>query len=111
MQQSGEVAARLLKEGLLYYKGTDGLLEMARKGYKEHPSVYLAVLLEYEKTHDYEKIKEIGKEALDKLDPNLRIRGEIAMKTAQASCCINDSEFMRKCWYEAFYSNSTIPNI
>lgn len=110
MQQSGEVAARLLKEGLLYYKGTDGLLEMARKGYKGHPSVYLAVLLEYEKTHDYEKMKEIGKEALNKLDPNLRIRGEIAMKTAQASCCINDSEFMRKCWYEAFYSNSTIPN-
>ena len=32
------------------------------------------------------------------------------MKTAQASCCINDNEFMRKCWYEAFYSNSTIPN-
>jgi len=110
MQQSGEVAARLLKEGLIYYKGTDGLLEMARKGYKEHPSVYLATLLEYEKTHDYEKMKEIGKEALDKLDRDLRVRGEIAMKTAQASCYINDSEFMRKCWYEAFYSNSTILN-
>jgi len=110
MQQSGEVAARLLKEGLLYYKGKDDLLEMARKGYKEHPSVYLATLLEYEKTHDYEKMKEIGKEALDKLDRDLRIRGEIAMKTAQASCSVNDSEFMRKCWYEAFYSNSTVPN-
>ena len=110
MQQSGEVAVRLLKEGLLYYKGTEGLLEMARKGYKEHPSVYLAALLEYEKTHDYEKMKEVGKEALDRVGSDLKIRGEIAIKAAQASHCVNDSEFMRKCWYEAFYSNSTMPN-
>ncbi|KJR44918.1 hypothetical protein UF75_4711 [Desulfosporosinus sp. I2] len=110
MQQSGEVSACLLKEGLLYYKGTEGLLEMARKGYKEHPSVYLAALLEYEKTHDYEKMKGIGKEALDRIESDLKIRGEIALKTAQASGCLNDSEFMKECWYEAFYSNSTIPN-
>jgi len=110
MRQSGEVAARLLREGLLYYKGTEGLLEMARKSYKEHPSLYLAGLLEYEKTHDYEKIKEIGKEALDRIESDLKIRGEIALKAAQASHCVNDSEFMRKCWYEAFYSNSTVPN-
>ena len=110
MLQSGDVAARLLREGILYYKGTIGLVEMARQGYKEHPSVYLAVLLEYEKVHDYEKMKEIGKEALNKLECDLKLRGEIAMKAAQASCCVNDSEFMKKCWYEGFYSNSTIPN-
>jgi len=110
MQQSGEISARLLKEGSLYYKGTDGLLEMVRKGYKEHPSVYLAALLEYEKTHDYEKMKQIGKEALDRIESDLKIRGEIALKTAQASSCLNDREFMKECWYEAFRSNSTIPN-
>lgn len=109
-QQSGEVSARLLKEGSLYYKGTEGLLEMARKGYKEHPSVYLAALLEYEKIHDYEKMKEIGKEALDRIESDLTIHGEIALKTAQASSCLNDRECMKKCWYKAFYSNSTIPN-
>ena len=110
MQQSGETAARLLREGILYYKGADGLVEMARQGYREHPSVYLAALLEYEKIHDYEKMKETGKEALERLDRDLKICGEIALKTAQASSCVNDREFMRKCWYEAFYSNSTISN-
>jgi hypothetical protein len=110
MRQSGEVAARLLREGILYYKGTMGLVEMARQGYKEHPSLYLAALLEHEKVHDYENMKEIGKEALEQLECNLKLRGEIAMKAAQASCCVNDNEFMKKCWYEAFYSNSTIPN-
>lgn len=110
MEQSGDVAARLLREALLYHKGTDGLVEMARKGYKEHPSVYLAALIEYEKTHDYEKMKEIGMEALDKLESDLKMRSEIAIKTAQASKCVNDTATMRKCWYEAFYSDSTIPN-
>jgi hypothetical protein len=110
MQQSGEIAARLLKEGILYYEGTEGLVEMARQGYKEHPSVYLAALLEYEKAHNYEKMKEVGKEALDRLKCNLKIRGELAVKTAQAAFCVNDSEFMKKCWYEAFLSNSTVPN-
>ncbi len=110
MTQSWEIAARLLRESLIYYKGTEGLVEMARQGYKEHPSVYLAALLEYEKSHDYIKIEEVGKEALNKLPLDLKIRGEIALKTAQASYCINDYEFMKKCWYEAFYSNSTVLN-
>ena len=110
MQQSCEVSSRLLKEGSLYYKGTEGLLEVARKGYKKHPSVYLATILEYEKTHDYEKMKQIGKEALDRIERNLILRCEIALKTAQASSCLNDKELMKKCWYEAFYSNSTITN-
>ncbi len=73
-------------------------------------SVYLAVLKEYEKNHDYKKMKEIGIEALNKIECDLKIRGEIAIKTAQASRCVNDIATMRKCWYEAFYFNSTIPN-
>jgi len=109
-QQTGEIAARLLKEAILYYKGTEGLLEMAREGYKKHPSIYLAALLEYEKTHNYDKMKKTGKEALEKLSPDLKLRGEIALKTAHASSCMNDSVFMKKCWYEAFRSNSTVTN-
>jgi hypothetical protein len=110
MQQHSDVAARLLKEGILYYKGAEGFLEEARKGYNEHPGIYLAALLEYEKAHEYEKMKEIGKEALDKLERDLKIRGEIAIKTAQASACVNDDMLIRKCLYEAFYSDSTVIN-
>jgi hypothetical protein len=83
---------------------------MAGICYKVHPSVYLAALVQYEKAHDYEKMKEIGVEALGKLARDLKMRGEVAIKTAQASRCVNDHSFMRKCWYEAFYSNSSIPN-
>ena len=47
---------------------------MAREVYTEHPSIYLAALVEYEKAHNYKKMKEIGKEALKKLNKNLKIR-------------------------------------
>lgn len=110
MRQSGELAARLLREGILYHKGAVGLLEMARKGFNEHPSIYLSTLLEFEKNRDYEKMREIGNEALDNVGSNLKIRGDIALKTAQAAWSVNDNDFMKKCWYEAFHSNSTIPN-
>lgn len=110
MQQKGEMAARLLKEAILYDKGAEGLLEIARKGYQKHPALYLAAMLEYEKIHDYDKMKEIGKEALEKLSPDLKLRGEIALKTAQASSLVHDDTFMKKCWYEAFLSHSTVAN-
>lgn len=110
MQQSGEVAARLLREGALYFKGTLGLVEAARRSYKLHPSAYMAAVQEYEKAHDYENMKEIGKEALENLEGDRKLRGEIALKVAQASRCINDMELMKVCWYEAFYSNSTVAN-
>lgn len=110
MHQEGEVAARLLPEAILYFKGPEGLPAMARIGYKVHPSIYLSALLEYEKKHDYEKMKEIGLEALEKIDIDLVIRGEIAIKTAQAAYCTEDYKAMKKCWYEAFYSDSSVAN-
>lgn len=81
MKQNGQVAARLLKEAILYHRGTAGMLEMARIGYKEHPSLFLVAILECEKNHNYSKMKEVGIEALEKLEHDLRLRGEIAIKT------------------------------
>lgn len=110
MHQDGEIAARMLSEAILYHKGHEGLPAMARIGYKEHPSIYLSALLEYEKIHDYEKMKEIGLEALEKIEKDLVIRGEIAIKTAQAAHCAGDYKTMKECWYEAFYSDSSVAN-
>jgi len=33
-------------------------------------------------------MKQIGKEALDRIESDLKLRGEIALKTAQASSCL-----------------------
>lgn len=110
MKQQGDSVLRLLNEAILLHKGLNGLKEEARRGYKEHPGLYLSAMVEYEKVHDYREVMEIGKEALDYLEIDLRIRGEIALKTSQAFAIMNHNEFMKRCWYEAFNSNSTIIN-
>jgi len=110
MLQKGEVAARLLREGALYFRGTQGLVEAARLCYGLHPSLYMAAVLEYEKVNAFESMLEIGKEALVNLAGDCRLRGEIAVKVAQASHGINDLQLMKASWYEAFYSNSTVAN-
>ena len=110
MGKKGDVEARLLKDAILYHMGTDGLLIKARVGYSNHPSLYLLAINEYEKKREYKKIMEIGKEALDKININMVIRSEIALKTSLAAYHIGDEKFMQECWYEAYDSNTTIVN-
>lgn len=109
-EKNGDVEARLLKEAVLYYKGADGLLEMAEENASVHPSLYLAVMAEYEKGHSCEKIEEVGKKALEKIDVAFTIRGEIALKAAFfASRFGHEEEMMRFCW-ECFLSDTTVKN-
>ena len=108
--KNGDMEARLLKEAVLYCKGIEGLLEMAEENASIHPSLYLAVIDEYEKEHFYQKVEEVGKNALEKIDVDLTIRGEIALKTAYVSSrLVHEEEMMQFCW-EGFCSDSTVKN-
>lgn len=108
--KNGDMEARLLKEAVLYCKGIEGLLEMAEENASIHPSLYLAVMDEYEKEHFYQKVEEVGKNALDNIDVDLTIRGEIALKTAYVSShLMHEEEMMQFCW-ECFCSDSTVKN-
>lgn len=109
--KNGDLEARLLEEAVLYYRGEDGLLEIAEKKYKSHPSLYLKALEECEKRHEYGKMEVTGEEALNRLDVNLVLRGEIALKTAAAAKMNNHTDKMKACWYEAFVSDSTCLNL
>lgn len=110
MTKAGDVALRLLKEAILYHKGEEGLLIQARLGYNIHPSLYLFVVELYEKKYDYINMMKIGEEALGKIDRNMIIRSEIALKTSLAAYFLEDEMLMQKYWYEAYDSNSTVVN-
>lgn len=108
--KGGDVAARLLKEAVLYREGVEGLVRMAAEQGKIHPSLYLAAMEEYAKQHDYGKIEEIGALAMGNIDRRLVIRGEAALKAAYASSCLmHTKKTMLFCW-EAFCSDSTDKN-
>ena len=108
--KNGDTEARLLKEAVLYYKGIDGLYEMAKENASVHPSLYLSVMEQYEKGHLYDEIENVGENALRQINDNLTIRSEIALKAAFAASCLNHEEkMMRFCW-ESFISDSTEKN-
>ena len=92
--KNGDIEPRLLKEAVLYCRGIDGLHEMARENASVHPSLYLSVMEQYEKWHLYDEIENVGEDALSKINANLRIRSEIALKAAFAASCLNHEEKM-----------------
>ena len=102
--------ARLLKEAILYTRGVNGLYEIAKENASIHPSLYLSVMDEYEKKHAYEKVEEIGENALNDIDVNLKIRSTIALKAAFASSCLNHYDKMIYFCWEGYCSDSTIRN-
>ncbi|MDE6053865.1 MAG: hypothetical protein K2G55_08905, partial [Lachnospiraceae bacterium] len=108
--KSGDVEARLLQEAVLYHDGLDGLVKMADENCGVHPSLYLTVMKEFDKKHDYEQIEKVGERAVEKIDRKLKIRSEVALKAAQASGYLAHSEnVMSFCW-ECFRSDSTVRN-
>ena len=109
-QQSGDLASRLLHEACFFHEGTSGLVKAARNSYQDHPSLFLLALSAYEEQKDYSTMVDLGQEALASLDPDLKIRATIALKTSQAASFLNKQELQHKCWYEAFYSDSTVYN-
>ena len=109
-EKNGDVEARLLKEAVLYCKGVDGLYEMAEENVSAHPSLYLSVMEQYERGHLYDEIEKVGENALGKIDVNLTIRSEIALKTAFAASCLNHEEKMMQFCWESFVSDSDMKN-
>lgn len=108
--KSGSVEGRLLKEALIYSQGVEGLVKLADESCDTHPSLYLAAMEEYSKKHDYEKMEEIGRRALENIDSKLIIRSKAALKAAYAASCLAHEEAaMDFCW-ESFRSHSTDEN-
>lgn len=108
--KEGDIETRLLKEAVLYCEGIDGLYETAKENASVHPSLYLAVMEQYEKGHLYDKIEEVGENALSTIDVHLIIRSDIALKTAFAASCLNHQEKMMQFCWESFVSDSTVRN-
>lgn len=98
------------KEAVFSRDGIEGLLKMADENANIHPSLYLSVIDEYNKKHDYKQIEKVGEKAVKKIDKKFKIRSQIALKAAYASSYLrNEENVMKFCW-EAFCSDMTIEN-
>ena len=108
--KTSDVAERLLKEAIIYQKGEDGILDVARIAYQSHPMLYLEAVEHFRKTENIQQQLEIGIEALGKIEKRYIIRSQIALKIAEAAIRRGKTEYAETCWLEAFESNSTPVN-
>lgn len=109
--KKGDAEGRRLKEAVLYIGDLESLGKMADENYEVHPSLYLETMAEYEKIHDYMKVEETGKRAVQNIDCHLKIRSKIAWKAASAAFILGHTDSaMMFCW-ECFRSDSTVRNL
>ena len=102
----GDVAGQFLRDAVLYQKSGDEMMEAARKGAKCHPSLLAAVLEYFEEKQDTGRQLALGQEALGLVEEKYKVRGQIALSTAQAALKTGNVELAEECWQKAFESDT-----
>lgn len=102
----GDVAGQFLRDAVLYQKTGDEMMEAARRGARCHPSLLLAVLEYFEQKQDIRRQLTLGQEALEMVDEKYKIRGQIALSTAQAALRTGDLDLAEECRKKAFESDT-----
>lgn len=108
--QTGRGAKILLQEAQAMLEDGDQILEVARKFVDQHPELYKQLLQKGFESKEYDKMLQIGLEALDKIPAAYILRSEIALLTAEYANRLNDSRMAEYCWLEAFRSDTSVVN-
>ena len=100
----------LLENAVLYRYGKKGLLSYAAKHIQEHPSLMKTVLMKLMADSEYKKAAALGTKAVQMLNPNRRVRGEIAELACRAAKRAGDKSAEAEMRYQACYSRPSVKN-
>ena len=108
--QNGRGVKLLLQEAQSMLEDEDQILEIARKYVKQQPELYQHLLQKGLLGDKWDKMLEIGMEALQKIPVNYILRSEIALLTAEFANRLQDKANAELCWFEAFRSDTSVIN-
>lgn len=108
--QNGRGAKKLLQEAQAMLEDDDQILEIARKFVNQHPELYKQLLQKGLEGEAWDKMLQVGLEALEKIPVVYVLRSEIALLTAEFANRLNDSATAESCWLEAFRSDTSVVN-
>ena len=108
--QAGRGAKALLQEAQAMLEDNDQILHIARKFVNQHPELYKQLLQRGDARESWDKMLQIGLEALDKIPVTYILRSEIALLTAEFANRLNDITTAEFCWIEAFRSDTSVVN-
>ncbi len=105
----GDTAGKYLEEAVLFQCTEKEMIETAHKAVSLHPGLYLAVV-EKLAGNDAVCALDTGRTALKEIDVKYKIRGSIALATAEAALKTGERKLAEQCWLEAFRSDTTAVN-
>ena len=105
----GDTAGGYLEEAVLFQCTEEEMIEAAHKAASLHPGLYLAVV-ERLAENDAACALDTGRTALKEVDVTYKIRGSIALATAEAALKTGERKLAEQCWLEAFKSDTTAVN-
>ncbi len=109
-EREGDLEKQFLLEALELQNDAGAALDAARRFCSKHPGIYKSILSRGRDGDENEKMYEIGCEALKKIEPKYKIRGEIALLTAVFALRLNRQDEAEMCWMEAFRSGTKLVN-
>lgn len=108
--QQDSYTARLLTEAILYHRGTDGLLEEAKRCANNHPKLAIEILEQYYAEGSWEKLHREGREVLSLMNRDMEIRGKVGRLTAAGAREVKDEDGVKQACFEALYSEPSPGN-
>ena len=108
--QTGRGAKILLQEAQAMLGEEEQVLDITRKFVNQHPELYKQLLQKGLEGEKWDKMLQIGLEALEKIPVTYILRSEIALLTAEFAKKLNDSATAEFCWLEAFRSDTSVSN-
>ncbi len=105
----GDTAGSYLEEAVLFQCTREEMIEAAHKAVFVHPGLYLAVVEKLAES-DAPRALDTGRTALKEIDVKYKIRGSIALATAEAALKTGERKLAEQCWLEAFRSDTTAVN-
>lgn len=103
-------ANRLLQEALVYTKSADKQRTYAKMFASIHPELYVQLLKKHYYVMDWQRVVEIGTEALDYIEKDKKEREEIALFVAAALQKLESYDKVEAYWFEAFRIHPTLEN-
>ncbi len=105
----GDTAGKYLEEAVLFQCTEKEMIEAAHKAAPIHPGLYLAVVKKLAGNNAACAL-DTGRTALKEIDGKYRIRGSVALATAEAALKTGERKLAERCWLEAFRSDTTAVN-
>lgn len=111
-KQSTYIAQELLNEAINLTNDPDDLLKSARAYYEQHPGLYKKYICENQNKLGYNDLIAVGREALEKINQEYLVRGEIALRLAEIMLNNNRkiTDDVERYWVETFRSDSRAVN-